>query len=223
MLAILDYKAGNQTSVLRALRALGVPAEITADPSTILSAEGVIFPGVGAAGQAMAQEVARYRNDKTLRAKKAQERKNLTPAAQLQPKARELRYENIRSARAEEGIIRLALLEPPLLDQLVDLGPESFSSPLLAKLFVLLRQRHSQGLSLQPGALSAALSPEEMSHLAGILEEPQSMANSGQALRDYLTIIRTEAAKRGGTGQDPLLAVRDKLREKKSYGGQPHE
>ena len=55
MLAILDYKAGNQTSVLRALRALGVPAEITADPSTILSAEGVIFPGVGAAGQAMAQ------------------------------------------------------------------------------------------------------------------------------------------------------------------------
>ncbi|MBM6925370.1 DNA primase [Pseudoflavonifractor phocaeensis] len=177
----------------------------------------------GISGQAMAQEVARYRKDKTLRAKKAQERKNLTPAAQLQPKARELRYENIRSARAEEGIIRLALLEPPLLDQLVDLGPESFSSPLLAKLFVLLRQRHSQGLSLQPGALSAALSPEEMSHLAGILEEPQSMANSGQALRDYLTIIRTEAAKRGGTGQDPLLAVRDKLREKKSYGGQPHE
>ena len=55
MLAILDYKAGNQTSVLRALRSLGVPAEITADPSTILAAEGVIFPGVGAAGQAMAQ------------------------------------------------------------------------------------------------------------------------------------------------------------------------
>lgn len=55
MLAILDYKAGNQTSVLRALRALSIPAEITADPSAILSAQGVIFPGVGAAGQAMAQ------------------------------------------------------------------------------------------------------------------------------------------------------------------------
>lgn len=55
MLAILDYKAGNQTSVLRALRSLGVPAEITADPSVIFAAEGVIFPGVGAAGQAMAQ------------------------------------------------------------------------------------------------------------------------------------------------------------------------
>lgn len=55
MLAILDYKAGNQTSVLRALRSLGIPAEITADPSAILAAEGIIFPGVGAAGQAMNQ------------------------------------------------------------------------------------------------------------------------------------------------------------------------
>ena len=55
MLAILDYKAGNQTSVLRALHSLDIPAEITADPSAILAAEGVIFPGVGAAGQAMAQ------------------------------------------------------------------------------------------------------------------------------------------------------------------------
>ena len=58
MLAILDYKAGNQTSVLRALRSLGIPAEITADSSVILAAEGVIFPGVGAAGQAMNQLVS---------------------------------------------------------------------------------------------------------------------------------------------------------------------
>ena len=55
MLAILDYKAGNQTSVLRALRSLGIHAEITAEPSVLLSASGVIFPGVGAAGQAMNQ------------------------------------------------------------------------------------------------------------------------------------------------------------------------
>ena len=58
MLAILDYKAGNQTSVLSALRSLDIPAEITSDPSVILAAEGVIFPGVGAAGQAMNQLVS---------------------------------------------------------------------------------------------------------------------------------------------------------------------
>lgn len=53
MLAILDYKAGNQTSVRRALDHLGIPCAITADPATLESAAGIIFPGVGAAGQAM--------------------------------------------------------------------------------------------------------------------------------------------------------------------------
>lgn len=55
MLAILDYKAGNQTSVLRALSHLGIEAAITADPDVALTADGLIFPGVGAAGQAMHQ------------------------------------------------------------------------------------------------------------------------------------------------------------------------
>lgn len=54
MLAILDYEAGNQTSVSRALTGLDIPNAITADAATLLAAEGVIFPGVGAAAQAMA-------------------------------------------------------------------------------------------------------------------------------------------------------------------------
>lgn len=53
MIAILDYESGNQTSVRRALDFLGVPAVISADPETIRRADGLIFPGVGAAGQAM--------------------------------------------------------------------------------------------------------------------------------------------------------------------------
>ncbi|MEW6262774.1 MAG: imidazole glycerol phosphate synthase subunit HisH [Thermodesulfobacteriota bacterium] len=52
-LAIIDYEAGNLTSVERAVRRLGHQAEITRDPDRILSAERVIFPGVGAAGSAM--------------------------------------------------------------------------------------------------------------------------------------------------------------------------
>ena len=177
----------------------------------------------GISAAAMAQEVARYRKDRAWRAKKLQSKKDLTPAAQLQPRSRELRYQNIRSARAEEGVIRLLLLDPTLLDQTESLAPDQFSSPLLAKLFVLLQQRHAQGLSLQLGALSGTLTPEEMSHITGILEQPESPSNRSQALRDYIEIIETEAAKRGGSDLDPLLAARDKFREKKSYGGQPHE
>jgi glutamine amidotransferase len=53
MIAIIDYKAGNLRSVERALKHLDLSCAITADPSEILNAERVIFPGVGAAGKAM--------------------------------------------------------------------------------------------------------------------------------------------------------------------------
>jgi glutamine amidotransferase len=52
-LAIIEYGAGNQTSVRRALAYLGVNAVVTADPAALDRAAGIIFPGVGAAGQAM--------------------------------------------------------------------------------------------------------------------------------------------------------------------------
>jgi glutamine amidotransferase len=54
LIAIVDYRAGNLTSVLRAVRRLGHEAEITDNPDRIRSAERVIFPGVGAAGETMA-------------------------------------------------------------------------------------------------------------------------------------------------------------------------
>jgi len=53
MIAIIDYRAGNLTSVQRALAFLGQDSVITSSPGEILAADRVIFPGVGAAGTAM--------------------------------------------------------------------------------------------------------------------------------------------------------------------------
>lgn len=52
--AILDYQAGNLTSVQRALAHLGHAAVVTSDADMVAQAERVIFPGVGAAGACMA-------------------------------------------------------------------------------------------------------------------------------------------------------------------------
>jgi len=54
MIAIIDYKAGNLTSVERAVRHLGHAVQVTDEPAAIRAAERIIFPGVGAAGRAMA-------------------------------------------------------------------------------------------------------------------------------------------------------------------------
>ncbi len=53
MIAIIDYDAGNIKSVEKALQYLGEETVITRDAQTILSADGVILPGVGAFGDAM--------------------------------------------------------------------------------------------------------------------------------------------------------------------------
>jgi glutamine amidotransferase len=54
VLVIIDYQAGNLTSVVRSFRSLGVEGEVTADPAVVARASRVVFPGVGAAGRAMA-------------------------------------------------------------------------------------------------------------------------------------------------------------------------
>ena len=53
MIAIIDYDAGNTCSVMNALRRLGADFKLTADKQEMLSADKVIFPGVGHATQAM--------------------------------------------------------------------------------------------------------------------------------------------------------------------------
>ena len=53
MIAIIDYEAGNLTSVKRALNFLGYESVITSDFLTITKSDRIIFPGVGAAGKAM--------------------------------------------------------------------------------------------------------------------------------------------------------------------------
>ncbi|HXR24876.1 MAG TPA: imidazole glycerol phosphate synthase subunit HisH, partial [Candidatus Binataceae bacterium] len=53
MIAIVDYRAGNLTSVARALEHLGHRCEITDRAERIRGADRVILPGVGAAGATM--------------------------------------------------------------------------------------------------------------------------------------------------------------------------
>ncbi len=53
MITIVDYKAGNLTSVRRALDHLGIENQISPDPETVREAGRIIFPGVGHAGSAM--------------------------------------------------------------------------------------------------------------------------------------------------------------------------
>ena len=171
----------------------------------------------GLSPDAMRQEVERAVRRRRYNARKKQERQELSPALTVQPVQRGSRYTNLRSAMAEEGVIRLLHLDPTLFGDTPPLQPEEFSSPLLGKIYgTMWRQRHNRsGLS----ALSAELTGEEMSHLTTLLQKPESTANASQALADYIRVIREEQAKRDGSGLDPLLLAKETFKDKKRYGG----
>ena len=65
MIAIIDYDAGNIKSVEKALILLGEEPVITCDRETILKADKVILPGVGAFGDAM-HNLRKYGLDKVI-------------------------------------------------------------------------------------------------------------------------------------------------------------
>jgi len=53
LIAIIDYGAGNLRSVVNAIARVGYEATVTSDADTILNADVVVLPGVGAAADTM--------------------------------------------------------------------------------------------------------------------------------------------------------------------------
>ena len=195
-----------------------LPSAVEREVYTVRAAEAAkITP------EAMKLEVQRAFKRRVSREKRAELRKDLNPAAQAQPKERSLRYENLRSAKAEEGVLRLMVLDSSLFPAQPPLREEDFSSPLLGRAFSLFWQAKADGRPVSVAAISGQFSAEEISHITAICQQPESAQNASQALADYIRIIQAEAAKRAsGSGMDPLLAATEKYKDKKGTGGKQH-
>ena len=162
---------------------------------------------------AMKLEIDKAYKRRLARDKKKQEQIDLAPAKNLQPKSRNIRYDNMKSAMAEEAVLALILKEPALMEQTKDLKEENFSSPLLGRAFAQLAERYRRGMEISLAVLEE-FSPEEMSHLAGILLRQDGPVNEN-ALRDCIGIIRSEHQAGSVSNDDDLLAYRNKLKDKK--------
>ena len=162
---------------------------------------------------AMKLEIDKAYKRRLAREKKKQEQIDLAPAKNLQPKSRSIRYDNIKSAMAEEAVLALILKEPALIGQVGDLKHHDFSSPLLGTVFYQLLDRYHRSLEISLAVLED-FSAEEMSHLAGILLRQDGPVNE-TALLDCIAIIRAEHQAGSVASDDDLLAYRNKLKDKK--------
>ena len=163
--------------------------------------------------ETMSMEIKRAIKRRQAMDKKKQEAIDLAPAKALQPKSRTIRYDNMKSAMAEECVIALALREPALLDLVEDLEPETFSAPLLGNIYGQLRRRHKLGLDVSLAVLEE-LTSEEASHAASITQRQEGPV-SEQAFLDCIRTIRAEHQAAKITSEDDLLAYQNKLKKSK--------
>ena len=162
-------------------------------------------------------DTVKLETNKAFRRRMARERKkqeaiDLAPARSLQPKSRTIRYENVKSAVAEEGIIAQLLREPALMAQ-AGLEPSDFSVELLGRVFGQLRSRYDQGLEVSLSVLTD-LTGEEMSHVTGIAQRQQGPVNE-DAFRDCVRTVLAQRQSKQVSSDDDLLALRNKLKESK--------
>ena len=163
--------------------------------------------------EAMKIEVQKAYKRRLSREKRKQEKIDLAPARNLQAQSRQIRYDNVKSAAAEERVVAAVMKEPALLSEIPELTPEEFSAPILAKVFSQQLQRHREGQDATLTGLTDFTS-EEMAHIAGILQRYDGPVNV-QALRDCARTIRMEHQTGAVRTEEDIMAVRSRLQERK--------
>jgi len=167
----------------------------------------------GISYDAMKIEVNKAFKRRMARQRKKQEKIDLAPAKNLQPHSRNIRYENMKSAMAEETVIAMALKEPAVLDQTGLLSQGHFSVDMLGRAFGQLSKFHAQGIEVSLGMLTDFTS-EEMAHIAGIAQRQQGPVNE-QALKDCVSIILSEHGKSSVETRDDIMAYRERMKQRK--------
>jgi DNA primase len=174
---------------------------------------GRVAESAGISLEAMKLEIGKAYKRRTNAEKKKQEKIDLEPMRKLQPKERSIRYDNMKSARAEEVVIAQIIREPALLDVCKSLKQEQFSVDVLGRVFAQLQKRHSQGMEVSLGVLED-ITPEEASHLAGICQSQSGPVNE-DALRDCIKTIVNEAQNSRVSSDDDLMSLRNRMKESK--------
>ena len=203
MVAIIDYDAGNIKSVEKALHYLGEEAVITRDRDTILGADRVILPGVGAFGDAM-EKLRTYELDKVIQEVVAKNTPFLGICLGLQ-----LLFE---SSEESEGVEGLGILKGKVVRlpeennlKIPHIGWNSLKYPNLGRLFAGIAEDsyvyfvHSYYLQAQDPSIVTATTEYgtlihasvEQGNVFACQFHPEKSSEVGmQILKNFLTISK---------------------------------
>ena len=167
---------------------------------------------IGVSPQAVRDDIENLRKRNAGKNKRQAEKQEISLAGKSPVKS--IRYENSRSAMAEEGIIRLLYLDSQLFDRITPPDPSHFTVPELGHIYqeMLELGRYDQ---VEIPKLAGRLSGDELSLLTTIIQKPETVANGLKALSDYIDIM--EGERRSRQGNMSLTELAESMRNKKAY------
>ena len=164
----------------------------------------------------IASDVERRRKRILNAAKRTEQRLEVQPEKLMQPRTNKLKYDDVESAAAEEGLIRLLYLEHELVNTPGLPDKEDFSSPALGDIYDALRSALEKGENATADTLAARLTQDELSLLVSLLQKPEVLKRSRQSLGDYIGKIKERKNIRAGTPD--LKELQKQLQKTKGYG-----
>lgn len=163
----------------------------------------------GVTAEAMNVEVRRELGVRRKRRKAAERREIRSPVGMAQPRDRTLAYTDVKSAKAEENVLRLLFSDQKLIAGVENaLPPAWFSSPVLRKIYERVLALDREGQIVDVLSFEGWLEPNEMSLLSAILEQGIPPGGHRQELAEYINTIRMQRVLDGTLtedGEDPLL------------------
>lgn len=169
---------------------------------------------VNVAPEALKNEIRKKRRAKLSKEKKRREQEIVRVSSSIQPSDKSIKYTNVISAAAEEGVVRMMLYDPALIEEAASLKNEDFSSPFLQRVFSVIQDRKREGKDISASSVMAELEPAEASHLALIIQKPESVSDGKRAMHDYIDRIKSEHLKKDN---NDLAELAKMFREKKGY------
>lgn len=175
-----------------------------------------IADDTGVSKEALLTEIRKRISRRQKKQRQKTEQTNMRPSLSRQPSVRDIRYDDLISASAEEGVVRLLMLDPTLLPMTDNLSEQDFSSPFLFKVFSVIRKKLSSHADVTPASLCTDLTSSEAAQLTSILEKPERISEGKKAMSDYLIRIRYRKIE-NETAQD-LARLAELIKKKKGMG-----
>ena len=189
------------------LAELSSPAERAVYGSRVAETAGVSVSAIN-------DEVELARKKRGRKERSAERRRDLNPVAAMQPKERNMRFSDTKSARAEEGLLRCVYSDGELLKRAREtLPPELFSSDTLSKAYKVLLAAAENGRGATPAVFEGELGPSEMSLVMKVLMDPEPGGEA--AFESYIQVVREAHDKRSGSGD--LMNTWQKLKKTKGW------